>query len=295
MSRPLIDLFKNFNNEYISFFKGVTVDKIEIDKTSNIWNVSLSYIEDGQKGHIEKNADYIKCLFSDKFRLSCDIVFKLTKSNTEIEPKSADENLDCKDSAGSTVSDIYDTKLEDVFVVFDIETTGLSSTGDEITEIGAVKVKNNEIVGRFSELINPMRPIPENITELTGITDEMVKDKDDISKVMPRFLEFIGSCPVVAHNAKFDTGFIREKCRRLRLKYENPSVDTLLLSRWLLPELKKHKLNVVAEHLNISLINHHRAVDDAEAAAYIFIRFIEMMKKRGIETLGDMNRTLGIK
>ncbi|KRQ86986.1 DNA polymerase III PolC-type [Caloramator mitchellensis] len=182
------------------------------------------------------------------------------------------------------------TSIEDEFVVFDIETTGFNPNKEEITEIGAVKIKNFKIIDKFSALINPGKKLPDEIVKLTGITDEMLKDQPTIDVVLPMFLEFIGKSPVVAHNAKFDTSFIKEKARKLNLKFENTIIDTLTLSRWLLRDLKKHKLNIIAEHLGIKLENHHRAVDDAEATAQIFIKFLNMLKERNAVTLEDINR-----
>lgn len=185
--------------------------------------------------------------------------------------------------------------LDDEFVVFDIETTGLSNKNDKITEIGAIKVKNGQIIDNYSALVNPERDIPEKITELTGITNDMVKDKPTIETVLPEFLKFIGSNPIVAHNADFDTGFIRENADRINKSFTNTTIDTLKLSRVLLPNLKRHRLNIIAKELNISLLNHHRAVDDARATAEMFIKFIEMMKERDIITLKDINDQLGTK
>lgn len=185
--------------------------------------------------------------------------------------------------------------LDNEFVVFDIETTGLSSKNDEITEIGAVKIKNNIIIDSFSTLINPEKNIPEKIVELTGITNDMVKDKPTIATVLPEFLNFIGNSPVVAHNADFDTGFIRDKANRYSMNFNNTTIDTLKLARALLPNLKRHRLNVIAKELNISLENHHRAVDDAKATAEMFIKFIEMMKERNIVSLKDINTHLSTK
>ncbi|TDT61571.1 PolC-type DNA polymerase III [Fonticella tunisiensis] len=182
-----------------------------------------------------------------------------------------------------------DQGIDEEFVVFDIETTGFNPAIEEITEIGAVKIKNYQIVDRFSTLVNPEKNIPENIVELTGITNEMVKDMPTIRDVLPKFLDFIKGCPVVAHNAKFDTGFIREKTKKLGLNFSNPIIDTLPLSRWLLKDLKRHKLNIIAEHLGIKLENHHRAVDDAEATALVFIKFLDMLKEKGAEKLIDIN------
>jgi DNA polymerase-3 subunit alpha (Gram-positive type) len=180
--------------------------------------------------------------------------------------------------------------FDDEFVVFDIETTGLSAAKDRITEIGAVKIKNGQLVDRFSELINPEIPIPDNITRLTGITNSMVSDKETIDKILPEFLEFIGSSPLVAHNASFDCGFIKIKARELGLEVNNTVIDTLQLSRVLLPDLKRHKLNFVCEYLGISLENHHRAADDAEATAEMMLKFIEMLRSKDINDINHINR-----
>ncbi|MDD3404264.1 MAG: PolC-type DNA polymerase III [Hespellia sp.] len=185
--------------------------------------------------------------------------------------------------------------LDDTYVVFDLETTGFSAIKDKIIEIGAVKVKNGEIIDKFSEFVNPRRPIPFHITQLTSITDEMVMEAEDIETLLPQFLEFVGDAVLVAHNASFDVGFIEQNCRYQDIVPDFISVDTVALARVLLPTISKYKLNNVAKALNISLENHHRAVDDAGATAEIFVKFIEMLKERGITTLkgvnqfGDMN------
>jgi len=180
--------------------------------------------------------------------------------------------------------------FDDEFVVFDIETTGLSAVKDRITEIGAVKIRQGKFVDRFSELINPEIPIPDNIIKLTGITNAMVKDKKTIKEILPRFLEFVGKSPLIAHNASFDCGFIRAKARDLGITADNVVVDTLQLSRILLPDLKRHKLNLVCEYLGISLENHHRAADDAEATAGMMLKFFEIMKEKGISDIVDINK-----
>ncbi|MGL5718175.1 MAG: PolC-type DNA polymerase III, partial [Paraclostridium sp.] len=191
------------------------------------------------------------------------------------------------------IKDANDKPLSQSFVVFDIETTGFSSTNDKITEIGAIKIENYKVVDRFSELINPQADISYKIQELTGITNDMVKDKPTIEEVLPRFLEFIGDSVLVAHNADFDMGFISQKSREQGLEFKNKSVDTLMLGRILLPHLKRHRLNNIAKELGITLINHHRAVDDAEATSHIFNRFLEMLEKQGVEKLSDVNEKLG--
>ena len=173
------------------------------------------------------------------------------------------------------------------YVVFDIETTGLSPVYDRITEIGAVKIEDGKIAGRYSQLINPKRPIPQEITELTGITNEMVKDKPDITQVLPEFLSFCKDSTLIAHNAKFDVSFIEFNAKQQGYKVENPVKDTLLMSRELFPKERSHKLNLVAERLGVSLENHHRAVDDANATAEIFIKMMEMSEWREAKALRE--------
>ena len=183
-----------------------------------------------------------------------------------------------------------DQSLDDTYIVFDIETTGFSSIRDSIIEIGAVKVQDGRIVDRFSTFVNPKRPIPFEITNLTSITDEMVMDSPGIETMLPQFLEFVGDGVLVAHNAGFDVGFVEQNCRNLGLDDHFIYVDTVALARVLLPTLSKYKLNIVAKALNISLENHHRAVDDAGATAEIFVKFVEMLKKDNITTLKEVNR-----
>ena len=168
----------------------------------------------------------------------------------------------------------------ETYVVFDLETTGLDAKQEKITEIGAIKIENGVMTKTFSALVNPQRPIPENITNLTGISDEMVKDCPDISKVMPDFLEFMGDAIAVAHNAKFDVSFVTEECRRLGLEFNNRVMDTVEISKEIFPEEKKHNLEVLCNRLNISLENHHRAVDDATATAEAFIKMMDMRDER---------------
>ena len=184
---------------------------------------------------------------------------------------------------------VKEQTLDDTYVVFDIETTGFSASADKIIEIGAVKVEHGKITEKFSTFVNPRRPIPFRITQLTSITDEMVMDAGDIEIVLPKFLEFVGDAALVAHNASFDVGFIEQNCRNMGIEPDFTSVDTVALARILLPSLSKYKLDVVAKALNISLENHHRAVDDAGATAYIFEKFVEMLKERDIMTLQEVN------
>ena len=179
--------------------------------------------------------------------------------------------------------------LADDFVVFDIETTGFSPVNDRIIEIGAVKVSGGEVVDRFSAFVNPKVPIPYEIEKLTGIRDEMVLDAPDIEEVLPQFLAFCVDCVLVAHNANFDMSFIMENAGRLGFPTEYTYVDTVGIARVLLPNQNKHTLDAVAKTLGISLENHHRAVDDAECTAWIFVKFIQMLSENEVHTLAQVN------
>lgn len=181
--------------------------------------------------------------------------------------------------------------LDDACVVFDIETTGFSATRDRIIEIGAVKVIEGKIVDKYSTFVNPDIPIPFEIENLTHITDEMVMDAPMIDVILPQFLEFCKGCILVAHNASFDVGFIRTKAAEMQIETDFTVVDTVGLARMLLPKLNRFKLNVVAKELHVSLESHHRAVDDAGATAEIFVKFIAMLKEKGITTLLDINKS----
>ncbi|WP_352404503.1 PolC-type DNA polymerase III [Sporanaerobacter acetigenes] len=192
----------------------------------------------------------------------------------------------------SIVTNCKGRSLNTEYVVFDIETTGFSPINNKITEIGAVKIKNGEIIDRYSQLINPEVPIPEKIVDLTGITDELVRNKPTIDNILPGFYNFIEGSVLVAHNASFDVGFIRQNLSKLGIDIENPVLDTLELTRNLFPELKSHKLNIVAKHLNVSLENHHRAVDDAEATAHIFLKCKNILSEKGIKKLDEVNTKL---
>ena len=179
--------------------------------------------------------------------------------------------------------------LDEDYVVFDIETTGFSPVNNRIIEIGAVKVCGGEVVDRFSTFVNPQVPIPFEIEKLTSIRDDMVMDAPLIEEVLPEFLAFCEGCVLVAHNANFDMSFIMENARRQGLPDSFTYVDTVGISRVLLPNQAKHTLDAVAKTLNISLENHHRAVDDAECTAWIFVKFIQMLKEQNVTTLAQIN------
>ncbi|MBR3525740.1 MAG: PHP domain-containing protein, partial [Lachnospiraceae bacterium] len=180
-------------------------------------------------------------------------------------------------------------RLDGSFVVFDIETTGFVPGYSRIIEIGAVKVQNGVITDRFSEFINPGVPIPLEIEKLTSISDSMVHDAPPVDVILPKFLDFCKDCVLVAHNARFDTSFIRHYAEDIGLVYDFTHTDTIEIARLLLRRLGNYKLDHLAKELNIPPFHHHRAVDDAEATAQIFLKLLDMLKERKIETLAQLN------
>ena len=182
------------------------------------------------------------------------------------------------DDLVESVSGNSEEPLDGTFICFDIETTGLSANRDKITEIGAVKVENGQITDTFSTFANPGMPIPAKITELTGITDAMVKDAPSQSEAVSAFLEFAGDNVLVAHNAPFDTSFIRKACENMNREYNYTSIDTVAISRAILTDIKNCKLDTVAKYLRLGDFNHHRATDDAEMLARIFINLCTRLK-----------------
>ena len=194
------------------------------------------------------------------------------------------------DDMKEIVENSENQSLDGAFVVFDIETTGFSPVKNKIIEIGAVRVENGVITDRMDEFVDPEVPIPFEIERLTGINDAMVMGAETIGPVLGRFLEFCRGAVLVAHNASFDVGFISHNASVLGYEFHPTVMDTVALARVLLPNLNRYKLDTVAKALNVSLENHHRAVDDAEATAGIFLKFVEMLKKQhGMDTLDDLN------
>ena len=193
------------------------------------------------------------------------------------------------DDLKGMVTDSQNQDLDADYVVFDLETTGFSPETNRIIEIGAVKVQNGKIVDKFSTFVNPQVPIPFRIEQLTSINDSMVIDAPVIADILPEFMKFCEGCVMVAHNADFDMSFIKKNCQRLDIPCKPTIVDTVALARVLLPNLNRFKLDTVAKALGISLENHHRAVDDAGCTAEIFVKFIEMLRERGMSTLDEVN------
>lgn len=196
------------------------------------------------------------------------------------------------DDEALMITNPKDKKIdEEEFVVFDIETTGLNSHFNKIIEIGAVKIKSGRIIDRYSQLINPGISIPYHITEITSITNEQVANQPKIDEVIGKFVDFIGDAVLVAHNAPFDMGFIKRDIKEyLNIDLENSVIDTLQMARDLFPDFKKYGLGDLNKSLGLALEKHHRAVDDSQATANMFIIFLEKYKEKGIEYLKDINK-----
>ncbi|MFE5319562.1 PolC-type DNA polymerase III [Paenibacillus sp. NPDC056579] len=180
------------------------------------------------------------------------------------------------------------------YVIFDIETTGLSIVHNKIIEIAGVKMRDGKEIDRFATFINPHEKIPYNIQQLTNITDDMVQDAPELKDMLPKFIEFVGDCVLVAHNARFDMGFIQANCKSLGLpEVKNPALDTLEMARLLFPTMKNHRLNTLADKFKVGLDNHHRAIDDSIALGYILFHLIKEANERGITDLERLNDNVG--
>ena len=221
------------------------------------------------------------------------VVQAFTDANHATEGKDFKVIYGCEgylvDDTKQMVTDSKGQSLDHPYVVFDIETTGFSAEHDAIIEIGAVKVEGGKITDHFSEFVNPERPIPFEIEKLTSINDEMVQDAETIREILPRFMAFCEGCMLVAHNADFDTGFIRHNCAVLGLPYDYTYLDTMTIARSFLPDLKNYKLDTVTEAMGCTLQHHHRAVDDAAATADIFVRFLERFAAEEIRDVDTLN------
>ncbi len=185
---------------------------------------------------------------------------------------------------------IYASKNQDIdteYCVFDIETTGLSYRTEKITEIGAIKIKNGEVVDTYETFVNPEKPIPYEVIKVTHITDDMVRDARKIEEVLPEFLEFVGEDVLVAHNANFDIGFIRNEAKIQGLKFDNTYIDTLSIARDMFPDYKKYKLGIIADNLGIRVDVAHRALDDVKTLVKVFNVMINNLKEKGCTSIND--------
>ena len=175
------------------------------------------------------------------------------------------------------------------YCVFDLETTGISHITEKITEVGIIKIKNGEVIDTFECFVNPEKPIPQKVVEVTHITDDMVKDAETIDKVMPKILEFMGDSVLVAHNADFDIGFMKYNCEQLGLKFEYTHIDTLRLAKAIFPEFTKYKLGIIADKLGIKVDVAHRALDDVKTLVAVFKEMIERAKDKKAKTIDDFD------
>ena len=180
--------------------------------------------------------------------------------------------------------------LDTTYCVLDLETTGFSFRTEKITEIGIMKIKNGEVLDEFSCFVNPEKPIPQRVVEVTNITDDMVKDAETIDKVFPKMLEFIGDSVLVAHNADFDIGFLKYNAKELGYTLENTYLDTLRLAKELFPDYKKYKLGIIAENLGIKVEVAHRALDDVDTTVKVFNVMIDMLKEKGATKIEDIDK-----
>ncbi len=195
-------------------------------------------------------------------------------------------------SSSSALYGEYEGEFEDEFVVFDIETTGLSPLNCKITEIGAVKIQGSRVIERYNTFVNSECKIPEEIVQLTSITDEMVADARTIDEVLPEFLAFVGNRLLIAHNAEFDISFIRVAAKAQKLEFRNAYLDTVALSRFLNAELKSHKLDVLAKHYALEEFHHHRACDDAETLANIFFKMCEQLSLGDVKNFKELRHEM---
>ena len=179
--------------------------------------------------------------------------------------------------------------IDTTYCVLDLETTGFSFRTEKITEVGIMKVKNGKVIDEFSCFVNPEKPIPQRVVEVTNITDEMVKDADTIDKIMPKIIEFVGDSVLVAHNADFDIGFLKYNAKILGLSLENTYLDTLRLAKALFPDFKKYKLGIIADNLGIKVEVAHRALDDVDTTVKVLKVMLDMLKEKGVKNINDID------
>lgn len=192
----------------------------------------------------------------------------------------------------NSVTNSKGQNIDTTYCVLDLETTGFSAVTEKITEVGIMKVKNGEVIDQFSCFVNPEKPIPQRVVKVTNITDDMVKDAETIDKVFPKILEFLGDSIIVAHNAKFDVGFLKQNAKQLGYEFDYTVIDTLTLAKDLFPNFKKYKLGKIADELGIVVEVAHRALDDVDTTVKVFNVMIQKLKDRGVTTVDEID-TLG--
>ena len=180
--------------------------------------------------------------------------------------------------------------IDTTYCVLDLETTGFSAVTEKITEVGIMKYKDGEVIDEFSTFVNPEKHIPERVSNVTNITDDMVIDAPKIEEVFPKILEFLGDSVIVAHNANFDVGFLKQNAKVLGYKFDYTYLDTLSLAQDLFPDYKKYKLGKIAENLGIKVEVAHRALDDVDTTVKVFRVMLDMLKKRGAKKLEDIEK-----
>lgn len=261
----------------------------DMDAVSDVKKIVRRAYEWGHKAIAITDHGVVQA-FPDAWHEYCDIKKECKKKEKECDFKviyGVEAYL--VDDIKDMITNPRGQKLNETYVVFDLETTGFIPSIDKIIEIGAVKVENGQIVDRFSTFVNPQIPIPFRIEKLTGINDNMVLDAPLIEDVLPKFMEFCKGAIMVAHNAEFDMSFISANAKRQKLECDFTVVDTLLMARFLIIGLGKYKLDNVAKALGVTLENHHRAVDDAECTAHIFMKMCGIMEEKGISNLDEAN------
>ena len=189
----------------------------------------------------------------------------------------------------SIVTNSKGQSVDTTYCVLDLETTGFSAKTEKITEIGIMKIQNGEVIDTFSSFVNPQKHIPQRVTEVTNITDDMVKDADTIDIVFPKVLEFIKDSVLVAHNAGFDMGFLKQNAINLNYDFNYTYIDTLSLAKDLFPEYKRYKLGRIAANLGIKVEVAHRALDDVDTTVKIFNIMMDMLKEKGAKKIDDID------
>ncbi|WP_068449038.1 PolC-type DNA polymerase III [Caviibacter abscessus] len=264
--------------------------RVELSMKTNMSELS-SNINSKKLNSIMKNLGY-KAYAVNDLGVVHSFPFLYDKKDDSVKAILGMEAYVVDDNAKLIVNPSDELLDRETYVVFDIETTGLNPYSDKIIEIGAVKIQENKIIEKFSKFINPEIPIPKTITELTSITDDDVKDQDTIDIVLPQFLEFIGKSTLVAHNAKFDIGFVTEKAKQLNINTNFSYIDTIEWAKLTLPDQKRFSLDALCKKFNLVNEHHHRAVNDAEVTAQLFRKLLNLVMNMNVNTLSDVNEKL---